>query len=450
MSDAGLFAPAFSTPALREAFSAEAWLQALLDFEAALARVQARAAKLPASAAEAIAEACRAERFDAGAIALAAVAAGNPVIPLLRALSRELPREASVWLHFGATSQDAIDTALSLLARRALDSVRGDLDSLLDLCAELAAAHRDTPMAARTLLQHALPTTFGLKVAGWLAALLDAGARLDELRARGLAVQLGGAAGTLAALEPGGVALARELARELGLAEPLVPWHAARGRVAELGCALGVTCGALGKVALDVALLAQTEVGELRESPAPGRGGSSTLPQKRNPVGAAGALACVKRVPGLVATLLGALPQEHERAIGGWQAEWETLPEIFRLTGAAATQLGVALRGAEIDVAQMRANLDTTRGAIVSERIALSLAPLLGRLAAQEKVAAASRLAAERGGSLREALLADPAVAAALDPAALESALEPSHYLGAAGELVDRVLARHRELRGRR
>jgi 3-carboxy-cis,cis-muconate cycloisomerase len=450
MSDGGLFAPAFSTPALREAFSSAAWLQALLDFETALARVQGRAGTIPASAAEAIAEGCRGARLDALGISEAALAAGNPVIPLVRALSRELPREASLWVHFGATSQDALDTAFSLLARRALDSVCAELDSLIDLCAELAAAHRDTPMAARTLLQHALPTTFGLKVAGWLSALLDASARLDDLLARGLAVQLGGAAGTLAALEPGGVALARELARELGLAEPLVPWHSARGRIAELACALGVTCGALGKTALDVALLAQTEVGELRESLGAGRGGSSTLPQKRNPVGAAGALACAKRVPGLVASVLAAMPQEHERAVGGWQAEWETLPEIFRLTGAAASQLGVALRGAEVDTARMRANLDATRGAIVSERVALALAPKLGRLAAQEKGAAASRLSAERGATLYDVLSADAGVAAALGPGALEAALDPTRYLGAAGELVDRVLARYRELRGRR
>ena len=447
MSDDGLFAPAFSTPALREAFSARAWLQALLDFEAALARVQARAGKLPASAAEAIASACRAERFDARAISEAAAGAGNAVIPLVRALSRELPAEASVWVHFGATSQDALDTAFALLAGRALDSLRATLDSLLDACADLAAEHRKTPMAARTLLQHALPTTFGLKVAGWLSALLDARARLDELRARGLAVQLGGAAGTLAALEPGGVALARELARELGLAEPLVPWHAARGRIAELACALGVTCGALGKLALDVALLAQTEVGELRESLGSGPGGSSTLPQKRNPVGAAGALACAKRVPGLVATILAAMPQEHERAAGGWQAEWETLPEIFRLTGAAAARLALALRGAEVDTNRMRANLDVTRGAINAERIALALAPKLGRVSAHERVAAASRVAAERDASLLEVLADDPAVSATLDPAALARALDPTEYLGAAGELVDRVLARHRELR---
>ncbi len=445
MSDGGLFAPVFSTPALREAFSATAWLQAVLDFEAALARVQARVGTLPASAAEAIADACRAERFDALAISEAAVAAGNPVIPLVRALSRELPPEASLWVHFGATSQDALDTAFSLLARRALELVRAELDSLLDVCATLAATHRDTPMAARTLLQQALPTTFGLKVAGWLSALLDVRVRLDELHAHGLAVQLGGAAGTLAALEPGGLALARDLARQLGLAEPLVPWHSARGRVAELACALGVTCGALGKVALDVALLAQTEVGELRESPGFARGGSSTLPQKRNPVGAASALACAKRAPGLVATVLAAMLQEHERAVGGWQAEWETVPEIFRLTGAAAAHLGAALRGAEIDAARMRENLDATRGAICSERLALALAPKLGRLQARELVDAACR----RSGALREALLAEPRIAAELNRSEIEDLLDPTHYLGAASELVERVLDSWRRSRAR-
>jgi 3-carboxy-cis,cis-muconate cycloisomerase len=446
MSDDGLFAPAFSSEALRGVFSGDEWLKALLDFEVALARVQERAGKIPRGVADAL-ESLRTEvRFDLRGIAQAAVAAGNPVIPFLRALSDELPPELRDWIHFGATSQDALDTAFALLADSALGGACTALDSLANTCGRLAAEHRDTPMAARTLLQHALPTTFGLKVAGWLNALLDARERLGELRARGLAIQLGGAAGTLAALEPGGLALARELARELGLAEPLVPWHSARGRVAEIACALGVTAGVLGKIALDVALLAQTEVGELRESLGTGRGGSSTLPQKRNPVGAASALACAKRVPGLVATILAAMPQEHERAVGGWQAEWETLPEIFRVTSAAAEQLDVALVRAEIDPGRMRANLDATRGAILAERLALELAPRLGRHEAHEKLAAATRLAAERGSSLREVLAADPAVAAVLDPAALERALDPAQYLGAAGELVDRVLARHREL----
>ncbi len=436
MSDSSLFAPAFSTPALRDAFSARAWLQALLDFEAALARVQARAGVIPADAAEAIGAACRAERFDAAAIAEAAVAEGNPVIPLTRALSEALPREAGAWVHHGATSQDALDTAFSLLARGALDAVRAELDSLVAILAQLAAAHRDTPMAARTLFQHALPTTFGLKVAGWLNPLLDARERLAELRVSGLAAQLGGAAGTLAALAPNGPALARDLARELGLAEPLLPWHSARGRVAELACALGVTCGELGKLALDVALLTQTEVGELRESLAEGRGGSSTLPQKRNPVGAASALACAKRAPGLVANVLAALPQEHERALGGWQLEWETLPELFRLTGAAAAHLAGALVHAEVDRARMRANLELTRGAVVAERIALLLAPKLGRLEAQERVAAGARRAERDGVTLRESLGSEPGLPAAT--------FEPEQYLGAAGELVDRVLARVR------
>ncbi|HXX48800.1 MAG TPA: 3-carboxy-cis,cis-muconate cycloisomerase [Myxococcota bacterium] len=447
MSDRGLFAPLFETPALREAFSAGAWLQSLLDFEAALARVQARAGRIPNAAADAIAAHCRAERFDAGALAAAAVADGNPLIPLVRALVAALPREHGGWVHFGATSQDALDTALMLRARRGLEAVCAEVDGVLDACAALAAAHRTTPMAARTLLQQALPTTFGLKAAGWLSALADARARLGELAHTGLALQLAGAAGTLAALEPGGLELAHALARELDLADPLLPWHAARGRVAELACALGVAAGALGKIAVDVALLAQTEVGELREGAGAGRGGSSTLPQKRNPVGAVGALACAKRVPALVATLLAAMTQEHERAAGGWQAEWETLPQIFQLTGAAAARLAGALRGAEVDAARMRANLDATRGAIAAERVALALAPRLGRREAQERVEAACRRALERGTAVREELGADAAIAAELDRARLDALLDPTGYLGAAAELVDRALARFRALK---
>lgn len=449
MSDSSLFAPLFSTPDLKETFSAAEWVDSLLEFEIALARVQERASRIPAGVADALESLRKAGRIAPAALAEATVTAGNPAIPLVRMLSEQLPREAAPWVHFGATSQDALDTAFMLLAQHALSLVCAELDYLGDVCARLASAHRDTPMAARTLLQHALPTTFGLKVAGWLDSLLDGRERLEQLHARGLAVQLGGAAGTLAALEPGGIELAEALARELGLAAPVIPWHAARGRVAELATALGVTCGALGKLALDVALLTQTEVGELRESLGQGRGGSSTLPQKRNPVGAASALACAKRVPGLVATVLAALPQEHERALGGWQLEWETVPEIFRLTGAAAAHLSDALDGAEVDIARMRANLELTRGAIAAERVSLALAPKLGRVAAQERVAAAARRAAERGVPLRDSLADDPDVAAALDGAQLESLLDPARYLGAAGELVDRVLARHRALRAR-
>jgi len=443
-----LFAPLFATPALAECFGDRAWLQALLDFEAALARVQSAAGKIPKPAADAIAAACRAERFDPRALGEAARAAGNPVIPLVRALGEALPREAAGFVHLGATSQDALDTALMLLARRGLELVRAELAGAAEGCAALAAAHRATPLAARTLLQQALPTSFGAKASGWLVALLDADDRLAELRARGLAVQLGGAAGTLAALEPGGLALAAALARELGLAEPLVPWHAARGRIAELASALGVAAGALGKVALDVALLAQSEVAEVREAGGPGRGGSSTLPQKRNPVGAANALACAKRTPGLVATILSALPQEHERGLGGWPLEWEVLPELFRLTGAAAAHVAGALHGLEVDPARMRANLDAAGGALVAERVALALAPALGRAAAQEKVESVCRRARERGEALLDVLAADPKIAAQLPRPALAALLDPSDYLGASAELVERALARHRERRG--
>ena len=444
MSDADLFAALSSTPALREVFSARALVQGLLEFEAALARVQARAGRIPAAAAEAIAAHCHAERFELRVLTEAAIDAGNPVIPLVRALEAALPREHGAWVHFGATSQDALDTATMLCARSALELVCAGIDEVLEACAALAAEHRTTPMAARTLLQQALPTSFGLKAAGWLASLDDARVRLAELSRSGLALKLGGAAGTLAALEPGALELVCALARELGLAEPLLPWHAARGRVAELGCALGVAAGALGKIALDVVLLAQTEVGELREGGAAGRGGSSTLPQKRNPVGAVNALACAKRVPGLVATLLAAMPQEHERAAGGWQAEWETLPQLFELTGAAAAHLRTALDGAEIDAARMRANLDATRGAIATERVALALAPQLGKREAQQRVEAACKRALERGAPVRDALAADPEVAAVLDLARLDALLDPAGSLGAAAELVDRALARFR------
>jgi 3-carboxy-cis,cis-muconate cycloisomerase len=444
MSEPGLFAAVFSTPELDELFSARSWLQALLDFEAALARVQARAGRVPQSAADAIVAACRAERFAPESLAREAAAAGNPVIPLVRRLAEALPREAADFVHLGATSQDALDSALMRLCRTGLERIDADLAVVSARCAELADSHRETPMPARTLLQHALPTSFGLKAAGWLDALGDARARLAALGRDGLALQLGGAAGTLAALEPGGTALVRALARELDLSEPALPWHTQRGRVAELACALGVIAGVLGKLALDLALASQTEVGELRETGGPARGGSSTLPQKRNPVGAAGALACAKRAPGLVAALLAALPQEHERAVGGWQIEWETLPELFRVTGAAARHLGEALRELEVDAARMRANLSLTGGALLAERLAFALAPKLGRLTAAERVADACRRAEREGLDLRELLARDAELAPALSGLDLDELLDPTHYLGAASELVDRALERHR------
>ncbi len=307
---------------MQEAVSDVAWVQAMLDVEAALARAEARCGLIPAEAAEAIAGCCRADRFDVAALGRGAAPSGTPVVPLVRAMTAAVPREAAGYVHWGATSQDVIDTAMMLIARRGLDLLLDDLERVATACAALAERHRATLISARTLLQQALPTTFGLKAAGWLVATLEARDRLAEVRHRRLAVQLGGAAGTLAALEGRGLEVSRELAGELDLPEPALPWHTARARVAELGAALGVAAGTMAKIARDVALMMQTEVGEAFEPAAPGRGGSSTLPHKRNPVAAVEVDACFRGVQAQAGLLLAAMVQEHERAAGAWQAEW--------------------------------------------------------------------------------------------------------------------------------
>jgi 3-carboxy-cis,cis-muconate cycloisomerase len=330
-----------------------------------------------------------------------------------------------------------------LVARRALGPLLGDLAAAAGACAELAARHRDAPLAGRTLLQQALPLTFGLKAAQWLAGLDEARAALDEVRSRVPALQLGGAVGTLASLGDRGLEVSAEMARRLELPEPALPWHTVRVRPALLAGALGAAAGVIGKVARDVTLLAQTEVGEAAEAGGEGRGGSSTLPHKRNPVAAVAALACAQRVPGLVATMLSAMTQEHERAAGAWQAEWETLSELLRLTGSAAAALRESLESLEPDLERMRANLDITGGLLMSESVATALASSLGRPAANELMERASAEAAASQRQLREVLLATPEVVDALGEDGIDAALDPAGYLGVADRLIDRALEAH-------
>jgi 3-carboxy-cis,cis-muconate cycloisomerase len=419
----------------------------MLDVEAALARAEARAGLVPTAAAEAITRACDANAFDVAAIGEAAAQGGNPVIPLVRELTQAVGGEAASHVHRGATSQDILDTAAMLVAHRALAPLLADLVASSDACAALAAAHRATLMAGRTLLQHALPTTFGLKAAGWMDGLDRAGVRLTEVRSRGLAVQLGGAAGTLASLGADGVPVVALLADELGLATPDIPWHTDRTRVADLAAALGGAAGAAAKVAGDFVLLAQTEVGEAREG-TPGRGGSSTMPQKRNPIAAVSAVACARQAPGLVAILLSSMQQEHERAAGAWHAEWRPFSELLRSTGSAAAWLRDCLEHLEVDAARMRANLELTGGLLMAERVAGTLAPALGRAAAHEAVDAAAGRAISEGRPFAEVLAATPEVSDHLDATRIASLLDPAGYLGSADAFVDRALERHAELSG--
>jgi 3-carboxy-cis,cis-muconate cycloisomerase len=439
----GLFGGVFARGPVAAQVDDRAMLQALLDAEAALARASAAAGVIPAAAAAAIAGCCDPGRFDVDALGRASAAAGNPVVPLVRALAEQLPEEAAAHVHQGATSQDVLDTAASLVAWRALGPLLEDLAAAAGACARLAEAHRGTVLAGRTLLQQAVPVTFGLKAAGWLVGLDETRLRLAEVRRRTLAVQLGGAAGTLAGFGDRGLAVLAGFAAELGLAEPTVPWHAVRARPAALAGALGACAGVLGKVARDVALLAQNEVAEVREG-GEGRGGSSAMPHKRNPVAAVAVAACAARVPGLVATMLAVMPQEHERAAGGWHAEWEPQRELLWLVGAAASWGRELLEHLEVDADRMRANLEAAGGLPLAEAAAAALAGPLGRRHAREVVEAASRRAAEDGRALREVLLASPEVAGGLDGADLDKALDPAAQLGAAGALVDRALAAHR------
>ena len=353
MAEPGLFDGVLARGAVGAEVDDRAWLQAMLDVEAALARAQASP-----HAAE-IAGCAQSELFDVGRLGADGALSASPVVPVVDALRDRVGAEAAHDVHRGATSQDILDSAAMLVAQRALGPLLDDLAGAADAAAGVARRHRDTAMAGRTLLQQAVPTTFGLKAAGWMTALDEAVARLDAVRRERLAVQLGGAAGTLAALGATGPDVLAALARELGLAEPVLPWHSDRTRIAELAGALGEACGAAGKPAGDVVLLAQDEVGEVREGGDPGRGGSSTMPHKRNPVAAVSALACARQAPGLVATLLASMVGEHERAAGAWQAEWRPLTELLRLAGSAAAWTRDCLEHLEIDAERMAANLAT-------------------------------------------------------------------------------------------
>ncbi|WP_035857684.1 3-carboxy-cis,cis-muconate cycloisomerase [Cryptosporangium arvum] len=423
-----LFDPLFADARVSVELGDRAVFRAMLDVEAALARAEASVGVIPADAADAIGAACGGE-FDLAAVGLAGVGAGNPVVPLVRQVEQRLPSSAKPWVHHGATSQDVLDTALMLVASRARGAVLDAVRHAADALAGLAAAHRGTLMVGRTLGQQALPTTFGLKAAGWLVALDTAAVRL---RAVPLAIQFGGAAGTLAALGSRGLDVAAALATELGLAEPVLPWHTDRQRVLDLGSALAAVSAALGKIALDVTLLASSEVREVAEGGE--GGGSSAMPHKRNPANAILVRSASLRTPGLLATLhTAAAQQEHERATGGWHAEWETLRELLDVVGGAAGRAARFLPDLQVDGAAMRATLDATGGVLLSESVSGALAETLGRGAAHDLV----KNAVATGRPLREVLLE-----AGVDA---DPVLDPANYLGSASALVDRALAAHRK-----
>jgi 3-carboxy-cis,cis-muconate cycloisomerase len=431
-----LFDGTFARGGAAGAVSTSAWFDALLDVEAALARAAAATGLVPATTADAVTAACAEPAgLDLARVVAQAADAGNPVPPLVRVLQEAVGERDGVAVHVGATSQDVLDTALMLLARRAIAAIDADLTAAAAAAAGLADAHRDDVVMGRTLMQQALPTTFGLKAAGWLAGLDGARIRLVRI-AESLPVQYGGAVGTLAGSRGSGVDVRRALAAELGLRTTALAWHTVRLPIADLAAALGAAAGVIATVALDVVLMAQTEVGEVAEV-SEGRGGSSAMPHKNNPVAAISARACARRAPGLVATLLAAMEQEHERAAGAWHSEWPTLTDLLTTVGSAAAWLAESLRSLRLDLARMAANVAAARDAQLADALTEELATTLGRAAAHDRVAAAVR---EARGQRRP--LADVVrQRAEVDVDALLARLHPD--VGEAGRQIDKALADH-------
>jgi len=439
-----LLAPMLSSGQMRAICDDATVLQRMLDFEAALARVEAATGVIPKAAAEPIAKACKVSSFDLAALAEAAPRSGNLAIPLVRALTAEVARsnpEAARYVHWGATSQDVIDTAAMLTLRAGIDALAADLDRATRAFAALAQKHRNTAVVARTWLQHALPMPFGLKLAEYAAALHRSRLRLTRLSQDTLALQFGGAAGTLAALGDKGLAVAERLAKELKLPLPEAPWHSHRDRIAEAASVLAIVSGTCGKIARDVSLMMQTDVSEAFEPSGEGRGGSSTMPHKRNPGAAASALAAATIAPNLAATIFAAQIQEHERSAGAWHAEWPTLPTLLLVTSGALAAIVEIAEGLEVDVARMRANLDLTDGLIMAEAVAFALAEKIGKSQAHHLVEAASKRAIAERKHLREVLVGNDEVTAQLGADRMAKLMEPLNYQGASQALIDRLLA---------
>jgi 3-carboxy-cis,cis-muconate cycloisomerase len=433
-----------SSAAMRAVCDDVAYLQHMLDFEAALARAETATGVIPASAAGPIAKACKASAFDLAALAEAAAPSGNLAIPLVKVLTAEVAKadaDAARYVHWGATSQDVIDTAGMLTLRAAIDALLPDLDRAIAGFAKLARQHRNTAAVARTWLQHALPMPFGLKLAEYAAALHRSRKRLLRVRDEGLALQFGGAAGTLAALGEKGLLVAERLAQELKLPLPDAPWHTHRDRIAEAASVFAMLTGTCGKIARDVSLLMQTDVAEAFEPSGKGRGGSSTMPHKRNPVAAATALAAATMAPNLAATIFAAQVQDHERSAGPWQAEWPTLPSLLLVTSGALAAIVDIAGGLEVDVARMRVNLDATGGLIMAEAVTMALAEKIGKGEAHHLVEAASKKAVTDKTGLREVLTKDPKVTAHVSADKLAKLFEPMAYQGASQALIDRLLA---------
>jgi 3-carboxy-cis,cis-muconate cycloisomerase len=444
-----LFDAYFTARDMRDVFCDQGRVQAMLDFEAALARAEARVGLIPSSAVTPIEAACRAGLYDFAALGEAIATAGNSAIPLVKALGKQIAAtdaEAERYVHLGATSQDVMDSGLVLQLRRALALIESDLAQLGQTLATQAQRYTATPLAGRTWLQHATPVTLGMKIAGWLGAVTRSRQRLAELKPRLLVLQFGGASGTLAALGEQAMPIAQALAEELQLTLPDQPWHTQRDRVVEFAAVLGLIAGSLGKLGRDISLLMQTEAAEVFEPSAPGKGGSSTMPHKRNPVGAAVLIGAATRVPGLLSTLFSAMPQEHERSLGLWHAEWETLPEICCLVSGSLQQALLIAQGLEVDAGRMARNLDLTQGLVLAEAVSIVLAQRVGRDTAHHLLEQCCKRAVAEQRHLRAVLGDEPQVTAELSAAELDHLLDPAHYLGQAKTWVERAVAEHSAL----
>jgi len=441
--DSAVFRDIVSTEAMRRVFSDENRVQKYLDFEAALARAEARLGVIPKDAAEEIVRHCHAGEIDMAKLKSETERIGYPVLPVVAQLVANCRGGLGEWCHYGATTQDVTDTATVLQIREALALVETDIENIAAALAHLAREHRDTPMAGRSNLQQAVPITFGYKMAAVLAAFERHKQRLAELRTRVLVGEFGGAAGTLASLGGRGLAVQAELMRELQLGVPAIAWHTMRDTIAEVGSFLGLLAGTCGKIALDVKLLMQTEVAEVYEPFHAGRGSSSTMPQKRNPISSVYITALSSIVRQHSASLLDAMIEDHERATGPWEVEWIVLPEIFCLTAGMLAQTLLVVNGLQVDEKKMRANLDLTRGLIVSEAVMMGLAPYLGRQYAHDLVYDICREVAAGGRPLVDLLAENAEINKHLDRVALEKLCDPANYLGESGTMVDRVLATH-------
>jgi 3-carboxy-cis,cis-muconate cycloisomerase len=432
-----------TTEPMAQIFCDESVLQAMLEFEVALARAEARAGIIPRAAVGAIEKAAKASGFDIAELARAALGAGTPGIPLVKALTervRIFDAEAAGYVHWGATSQDVADSALILLLKRAQPVLQADLERVESALQRLSQEHPQTVMLGRTLMQAAPPVTLGLKAAGWLAAIRRCVKHLNGSFSGALRLQFGGAVGTLAALEGKGLEVSQWLADDLGIVCPEAPWHAHRDRLAGLVCSLGILAGTLGKMARDITLLMQTEVGEVAETAREGRGGSSTMPHKRNPIGCTLTLGAANRAPGLVSSFLSGMIQENERGVGGWQAEWPTVSAIVQAAGLAAASMAEVAEGLTVDAARMRTNIDATHGAVFAERAMILLGKGVGRDVAHKVVERAARKSATEKRHLAEVLAEMPEVTAYLDAKTIRELEDPEQYLGVAEPFRRRLL----------